>query len=110
MKHLLKRFIKLRWHGIPLGIIASVLICTVVAAASYLIATQTITQDIKDYGSITADDIALGDVAVGENVSQSFSGAVEVNLGPDGAGKALRMVCDADSLYASFDVTITLTS
>ncbi|GAI53245.1 unnamed protein product, partial [marine sediment metagenome] len=98
------------WHGMPLGIIASVLICTAVAAVSYLAVTQTITQEITDYGSITADNIVLDDVAVGENFSQSFSGAVEVDLGPDGAGRALKMVCTPDSKYTSFGVTITLTS
>ncbi|GAJ11054.1 unnamed protein product, partial [marine sediment metagenome] len=114
----MKRFFKKTWHGIPIGIIASVLIGTaVVAAGVYFAVTQTITQDITkspepepDYGSITVDTATLNSVEEGKSFSQTFTGAVTVNLGPDGAGKALKLNCTPDPKYTSFGVTITLTS
>ncbi|GAI47847.1 unnamed protein product, partial [marine sediment metagenome] len=56
----MKRFLRKSWHGIPIGIIATVLIGTAVVAVSiYLTTVLTITQEIKepyvppekDYGS-----------------------------------------------------------
>ncbi|MBA7531784.1 hypothetical protein ES705_24005 [subsurface metagenome] len=117
MKKSLKRFVKLSWCGIPIGIIASVLIGTAVLAAIYLTVIQTITQEIKEpylppeevYGSITAPDIDLSQVAPNSSFSQTLTGAVVVELGPDGEGKALKLVCDPDEKYTLFDVTIKLT-
>lgn len=115
----MKRFLKKRWHGIPIGIIASVLIATmVVAAVSYLTVTQIITQDIiepvepppPDYGEITAPSIALTSLEAGESFTRTIVDGVMVDLGPDGAGKALRLACTPDPKYTSFGVTITLTS
>jgi len=114
----MRRFLKLSWHGIPIGIIASILIATVVMAAVYLTVTQTITQTINepeeppppDYGEILAADMILPTVETGDPFSKTVSGGVTVNLGPDGAGKALKMVCTPDTKYTSFDVTITLIS
>lgn len=114
MKKVLKRFIKLSWHGIPIGIIASVLVGTAVVAGILLGVTQTITQEIKeepapppDYGSITAEDIILDDVIVGNSVSQSFPGAVTVVVGPDGVGKYLHLKLNTTSdLYEWCGVTL----
>ncbi len=116
MKKSLKRFIKLSWRGIPIGIIASVLIGTAVLATVWVTTTLTITQEIKEpyvppegvYGGITAPDIDLSQIAPNSSFSQTLTGAVVVELGPDGEGKALRMVCVPDDLYASFGGTITL--
>ncbi len=114
----MKRFLRKSWHGIPIGIIATVLIgITVLAASSYLIVTQTITQDIREaeeppepvYGEIIAPSIALPHLHVNKSFTKTVEGGVTVELGPDGAGKALRLVCAPDSLYTSFGVTITLT-
>lgn len=110
----MKKFFKRTWHGIPIGIIASVLICTVVVAAVYITTTLTITQRITapppppDYGEILAPDIDLSKVEVGKSFSQTLTGAIVVELGPDGEGKAMRMVCAPDELYTLFDVTATL--
>ncbi len=113
----LKRFIKRSWHGVPIGIIASVLLCTaVVAAGAYLTTTLTITQEIKepyvppekDYGVILAPDIDLSGVDAGSSFSQTLTGAVVVELGPDGEGEALKLVCDPDEKYTLFDVTLML--
>jgi len=112
----MKRFLRLSWHGIPIGIIANVLVGTAVLAAVYITATLTITQEIeepyvppeKDYGSITAPDIDLSKVAPNSSFSQTLTGAVVVELGPDGEGEALKMVCTPDPKYTLFDVTITL--
>jgi len=115
----MKRFLRRRWHGLPIGIIASVLIGTaVLAATAYFTVTQIITQDItepyvppeEDYGIILAPDIDLSKVATNSSFSQTLTGAVIVELGPDGAGEALKLVCVPDPLYTSFGVTITLTS
>ncbi len=115
MKGFLKRFVKLSWRGIPIGIIASVLIGTAVLAASYLIVTQTITQEIveptpppPDYGEIIAPSIALSSLETGQSFTKTVEDGVTVDLGPDGAGKALRLACSADSLYSYFSVTVTL--
>jgi len=116
VKKALKRFVKLSWRGIPIGIIASVLIGTVVLAAVYITTTLTITQEIKepyvppekDYGSITAPNIDLSRVSPNSSFSQTLTGAVVVELGPEGEGKALTMVCIPDEKYTSFGGTITL--
>lgn len=110
----MKRFLKRRWLGIPLGVIVAVLLVGVVAAASYLSVTQTITQKIvpepyiPDYGSITAPDIILDDVVVvGVSVSQSFPGAVTVVVGPDGVGSYLHLKLNTTSdLYSWCGVTL----
>ncbi|MBA7625708.1 hypothetical protein ES703_33140 [subsurface metagenome] len=115
MKGTLKRFIKLSWKGIPIGIIATVLIGTAVLAAVLLSVTQTITQEIKpyvppppDYGSITADDIILDDFIIGDSsVSQSFPGAVTVVVKSDGVGKYLHLKLNSTSdLYEWCGVTL----
>jgi hypothetical protein len=117
MKRFLKRFVKLSWKGIPIGIIASVLIGTVVLAAVFITVTQTITQKIVepepepvyDYGEIVAPNIALSNLETGKSFTRTIVGGVTVDLGPDGAGAALRLSCNASPLYSSFDVEITLT-
>ncbi len=114
----MKRFLRKRWHGLPIGIIATVFIgIAVVAASAYITTTLTITQEIKkpyvppppDYGTVTAPDIDLSRVDTNSSFSQTLTGAVVVELGPDGEGKAMKMVCAPDSKYTLFDVTITLT-
>ncbi|GAI71836.1 unnamed protein product, partial [marine sediment metagenome] len=111
----MKRFLRLSWRGIPIGLIASILICTaVVAAGVYFAVTQTITQEIieepePDYGTITVDTATLPQVYKNGSFSKTIVGGVQVQLGPDGAGKALKMDCTPDSKYTSFGVTITLT-
>ncbi len=95
----MKRFFKKKWHGIPIGIVASILVGTAVLAAILIGVTQTITQEITepyvppppDYGSITAGPLTLDSVEAGKNVSQSFPGAVTVLVGPDGVGKYLHL-------------------
>ena len=115
----MKRFLRKRWHGLPIGIIASVLIGTiVVSAAAYLTVTQVITQEIiepyepppPNYGEITAPSIALTSVQAGKPFAKYVLDGVTVDLGPDGAGKALKLACTPDPKYTSFGVTITLTS
>ena len=114
----MKRFFKKTWKGIPIGIIATVFLCTAVLAATvYFTAILTITQEIKepweppppDYGEVLAPDIDLSKVDAGSSFSQTLTGAIVVNLGPDGEGELLRMVCAPDDLYTDFDVTATLT-
>jgi len=113
LKKFFKRFIKLSWKGIPIGIIASVLIGIAVAAAIYVSTTQVITQTIteppepKDYGTVTAPDIALQNlVAGGQGFSQVFPNHVEVVLGPDGAGYHLWVELDEDLLYSAYEVKL----
>ncbi len=109
----MKKLFKKTWHGIPLGIIASVLVGTVVVAALYFSITQTITQTIteppepKDYGTVIAPDIELQNLVAG---GQGFSGVwpnhVAVALGPDGAGMHLWLELDEDPLYAEYEVKL----
>jgi len=54
--------------------------------------------------------MVLPTVEMGQPFTKTVTDGVRVELGPDGVGKALRMTCDADEKYASFGVTITLTS
>jgi len=113
VKKLLKRFIKLSWYGIPVGIIVSVLVGAAVLASLYFSITQTITQTITepppppDYGDITAPDLDLQNLVAG---GQSFGGVwplhVEVDLGPDGANKHLWLELDEDSLYAEYEIKL----
>ncbi len=118
MKKLLKRFIKLSWHGIPIGIIATVLIGIAVAASLYISTTQIITQTIepepppKVYGTITAPDINLDEFgpplyAGGQSFGSVFPNHVAVELGVDGAGKHLWLELAADALYAEYEVKLT---
>ncbi len=115
----MKRFLRKSWHGIPIGIIATAFLgVAVVASGAYLIVTQTITQQITkpgtpplpNYGEIIAPSIALTSLETGQSFTKTVVDGVKVELGPDGAGKALRLVCTPDSKYTSFGVTITLTS
>ena len=115
----MKRFFKLSWKGIPIGIIASVLICTAALAAILIPAvTQTITQEIEehpveyvyDYGTITAaTDISLDNVVEGESGTEYFTDAVTVEVGPDGVDKYLHIeLSGALELYTGwYDVTLT---
>lgn len=114
MKKSLKRFIKLSWHGIPIGIIATVLIGTAVLAAVLLSVTQHITQTIvpepvlPDYGSITAPGIALNNVQVNGAVLKEQSGAVVVQLEADGLNKFLHLKLRevTTDLYADYEVKL----
>jgi len=117
MKKFLKRFIKLSWKGIPIGIIVTVLIGTAVLATVLISVTQTITQEIEepyvppeDYGEVTVLDLALSKVDTNSSFSRTLTDAVVMELGGDGEGKGLKIVCNADPLYSSFGGTITLTS
>lgn len=112
----MKKILHMKWFSIPITVFL-VLVLTAgaaIATGPFLTTEQTITQQINerplDYGSISALDISLDDVEVGKTFTKTYLSSVIVDLGPDGAGKALRMVCNADSLYTSFDVTITLIS
>ena len=114
----MRRFLKLSWCGIPIGLIATILISIAVVAVSvYLTVTQVITQEIiepppppPDYGEITAPSMALPSLQVGQFFITTAEDGVTVNLGPDGAGKALKLSCTPDPKYTSFGVMITLTS
>ncbi len=112
----MKRFLKRRWHSIPVALLSALLVLALTAggvfAAVITGTTQTITQEVvlafDDYGSITADPITLDRVMVGENVSQSFPGAVIVEVGPDGVGKYLHLSLNtASDLYSWCGVTLT---
>ncbi len=115
---LLKRFIKLSWKGIPIGIIATVLIGIAVAASLYISTTQLITQTIHEplpepeYGTITAPDINLDEFigvkvrAGGMSFGSVFPNHVTVELGSDGAGKHLWLELDASDLYAEYEVKL----
>ncbi|MBA7567360.1 hypothetical protein ES708_09071 [subsurface metagenome] len=117
MKKSLRRFIKLSWHGIPIGIIASVLICTAVVAAAYIGVTQTITQKITepyvppppDYGEIIAPEIALANLETGKTFTKVVTDGVTVDLKADGAGKTFNIAPDPSELYTFFSVELVLT-
>lgn len=113
----MKRFFKKTWYGIPIGIIASVLIGAAVLAALYFSITQTITQTIEpappppDYGTIDAPDINLDDfgptlVTGGQSFGSVFPNHVVVELGPDGAGKHLWLELDESALYAEYEIKL----
>lgn len=110
----MRNFLKKRWHRIPVALVSAVLVIALVAGGAFAAilteTPQTITQEITEPSSIAVADINLDSVVAGGSVSKSLRNAVVVNLESDGVGKALRMVCNADPLYTSFDVTITLTS
>lgn len=112
MKRFLKRFIKLSWRGIPIGIIASVLIGIAVVASLYISITQDITQTITkpepepEYGTITAPAIDLLNVVAGQGFGTVYPLHVEVNLGPDGAGKHLWLELTEDPLYTEYEVKL----
>lgn len=113
----MRKFLRKRWLGIPIGVIAVVVLAGTVALASILLTeTQTITQDIiepapppPDYGSITANPIAMGSLVIGESVYQPFPDAVTVVVRPDGVNKYLHLKLDAASanLYTDYRVTLT---
>ncbi|MBA7694560.1 hypothetical protein ES703_103171 [subsurface metagenome] len=112
----MKSFLRKRWHGLPVGIVTAILLVCLLTgsaiASTYIVEDQTITQTITepppDYGTITAIPIDLDDVIAGKSFSQTFDGAVVVELGPDGVGQEFRMSMTPSSLYTSLDVTITL--
>lgn len=67
----MKKFLKKRWHSVPVALVSALLVLALVAGGAFaaLASTeQTITQDISEweYGSITAPDITLPDLKVGE--------------------------------------------
>lgn len=107
----MKRFLKKRWHGIPIGIIASVLIGTAVLAAVVITATQIFHQEIispeppPDYGSITSGEFNLDDVVAGTAFTDT-PGGVWVDLGSDGVGKNLHLILDdtTTGLYEAYTV------
>jgi len=109
----MKKFFKRSWKGIPIGIIATVLIGVAVVAALHFSVTQTITQTINEpppppeYGNIIAPALDLDDLVAG---GQSFGGVwpnhVEVYLGTDGAGKHLWLELGEDLLYAEYEVKL----
>jgi hypothetical protein len=116
MIRFLKRFVKLSWCGIPIGIIASVLICTaVLAAVIYLTVTQVITQEIvgptppPDYGEIIAPNIALTHIQTGHSFSKTFVDGVTVDLKSDGVGTTFNIDPNQSPLYTFFSVELVLT-
>ena len=112
----MKRFLKKRWHGIPIGIIAVLILAGIVAAGTYLCVTQTITQKITDYGSITIAEpnLTLSDIKVGDSIAwpnnpeqwNDAKGAVTVDVGSDGVGKWLHIRLDSNTtdLYDAYMV------
>ena len=112
----MKRFLKKRWHGIPIGIIAVLILAGIVAAGTYLCVTQTITQKITDYGSITIAELnlTLSDIEVGDSMTwpsnpeqwNDAKGAVTVVVGPDGVDKWLHLTIAATTaeLYDAYMV------
>ena len=112
----MKKFLKKRYLGLPIGIIASGFISIAVLAAVLIpLATHTITQQIDPvpyvpaYGSIEQSaDIVLNNVIAGQSATETFSGAVIVNLGPDGVGKYLHIALsgDLDAYDGYYDVTL----
>ncbi|MBA7591464.1 hypothetical protein ES708_33622 [subsurface metagenome] len=111
--HRLKRFFKLSWKGIPIGIIASILLCTMVVAASYFAVTQTITQKITeaptppDYGEIVAPSVSLPNLVVGKSFEKDFPNGVVVTR--KNYDVAFEMALTSDPLYTSFGVELILT-
>ncbi|GAI55325.1 unnamed protein product, partial [marine sediment metagenome] len=109
----LKRFIKLSWHGIPIGIIASVLIGAAVLAATYITVTQTITQEITepepppDYGGIVAPTMALPKLETGKSFTKVLPDGVVVTR--KGYDVAFEMALTSDPLYTNFGVELILT-
>lgn len=112
----MKRFLKKRWHSIPVAMVSVLLVLTLIAggafaAEAFITTEQSITQMVEeDYGTITAPAIELPNVKVGKSFTETYSNAVTVELGPSGVGKEFRMSATASDLYTSFDVTITLIS
>jgi len=112
----LRKLLKKRFLGIPMAVIAVILV-TAVALATILIGpvTQTITQTITeppvvyDYGTIEQPgNILLNNVVAGESGTETFPGAVIVHLGPDGVGKYLHITLSGDlgSYDGWYDVTL----
>lgn len=111
----MKRFLKKRWHSIPVALVTAVLLVCLISgsvfAAVVLSKTQTITQMITPIptSSIDAPDINLDSVVVGAggSVSQSFPNAVVVEVVADDAGKYLHLKLNTTSdLYEWCGVTL----
>ncbi|GAI69060.1 unnamed protein product [marine sediment metagenome] len=111
----MKRFLRKRWHGIPIGLIATIFICTaVVAAGAYITVTQTITQEIvtpeppPDYGEIVAPEIAFSNLETGKSFTKVFINGVTVDLKAAGAGKSFNVTPAPSELYANFKLELVL--
>lgn len=109
----MKKLLKKKFLGIPMAVVAVILVAAVALAALYISHTQTITQTIleppppPDYGTITVPDLDLQDlVAGGQSFGSVFPNHVVVDLGPDGAGKHLWLELDEDVLYAEYEVKL----
>lgn len=110
----MKRFLKKSWHGIPIGIIASVLVGTAVLAAVFFTVTQTITQEIVEAplpveaDEIIAPNIVLPIVYVGQNFS--WNAAAPVRATTIQASRTLTAVLANPSAYSAFSVDLLLAS
>jgi len=110
----MKGLIHKKWLCIPVTVFLVLVLTAGAVFASTLVGpvTQTITQDISDYeyGVITAPDITLPGMKVGEIYNNSANiGTVTVEVGPDGVNKWLHIKLDKDSA-ALYDVcTVSLT-
>ncbi len=113
MRKFLKTFVKLSWRGIPIGIIASVLVVVVVVAAVVISALQTITQEVvvqpaPPEPSVVAAGFALP--AVYEDETFTWEAGNPVLVSPVTSGRYLSIVLTADPGYADLEVTLTITA
>lgn len=108
----MKKFLKKSWHGIPIGIIASVLVGIAVLAAVLITVVQTITQEIVvapppvTADEIIAPDIVLPIVYVGQNFS--WNAAAPVRATAIEASRTLKAVLAEPTAYSAFSVELTL--
>ena len=79
MKRFLKRFIKLTWHGIPIGIIASVLIGTAVLAVGLYTLTVPSTITVTPAQVVSEPHLGIySNIECTEEVTSFTVGSVEV--------------------------------
>jgi len=113
MKRFLKRFIKLSWRGIPIGIIATALITTVVLAAVIITAVQTITQDIVEKPAPVEPEIVAAAIDlpnVYENHSFTWEAVAPVRVTSMVADRYLKLALADPSAYSTFSVELVLES
>ena len=108
----MKRFLRKRWHGIPIGIIASILIGTAVLATVVISVTQVITQEVVEEPvppepSIVAEGFALPSAY--EYQAFTWEAIDPVLVSPVVDGRYLSLVLTADAGYTDLEVTLTCT-
>jgi len=112
MRKFLKRFIKLSWHGIPIGIIATALIGTAVLAVALITVVQTITQDIVTkpppavVDELVAPAIALPQVY--ELSDFTWNAVAPVRATTIEASRTFKAVLVDPTAYSAFSVELLL--